>query len=126
MLSYGTLMPNTKSAKKVVRSSARKRQFNNLWKNRVKNSIKNLESILKTGKGDADILNKELSVLQKALDKATKNKVIHKNKANRLKSRYPNKIAALNKGTKTKNTEKSTKGKEGAKKGKGTTPGKKS
>jgi len=126
MLSYGTLMPNIKSAKKAVRSSSRKRQFNNFWKNRVKGSIKNLDKVLKTGKVDTDILNKELSVLQKALDKATKNNVMHKNKANRLKSRYANKIAALNKGTKTKTVQKSAKGKESAKKGSGTIPGIKS
>lgn len=119
-------MPNIKSAKKAVRSSSRKRQFNNFWKRRIKNSIKNLDNTLKTGKVDTDILNKELSVLQKVLDKATKNNVIHKNKANRLKSRYANKITALNKGTKTKSTAKSTKEKESAKKGTGTARGKKS
>jgi hypothetical protein len=78
-----------------------------------------LESSIKTEKADTDILNKKLSVLQKALDKASKNSVIHKNKANRLKSRYANKIAALNKSTKTKSTKSSAKGKESEKKGSG-------
>ncbi len=78
-------MPNTKSAKKARRSSLRKRQFNSFWKYRIKNSIKTLKSNLQTKKVDVDILNSDLMVLQKVLDKAAKNKVIHKNKANRLK-----------------------------------------
>ena len=49
---------------------------------------------MQTKKVDIDILNKELSVLQKVLDKASKNKVIHKNKAARLKSRYAKKVSA--------------------------------
>jgi len=110
-------MPNTKSAKKAYRASLRKRQQNNFWRNKVSKAIKDLELNIKTDKADTDILNKKLSVLQKALDKAAKNSVIHKNKANRLKSRYANRITALNKPTKTKSTKTSAKGKESAAKG---------
>ncbi|MFC1622258.1 30S ribosomal protein S20 [Patescibacteria group bacterium] len=87
-------MPNTKSAKKALRGSNRKRLYNAFWKKRIKSSTKNLERALATKKASTDILNKELVVLQKALDKAIKKDVIHKNKANRLKSRYAKKIAA--------------------------------
>ena len=90
-------MPNTKSARKAVRSSARKRQFNSYWRKKVKESVKAVKNNVENKKVDAVILNKELLVLQKVLDKASKNNVIHKNKAKRLKSRYAKKIAALSK-----------------------------
>lgn len=102
-------MPNTKSAKKAVRSSLRKRQFNKYWKNKVKDSVKSLKENIENKQVDADILNKELMALQKVLDKAAKNNVIHKNKANRLKSRYAKKITALGKRKNTSKKESSTK-----------------
>jgi ribosomal protein S20 len=85
MLSYKAIMPNTKSAKKAVRGSERKRRHNMFWKKRIKDATKAL------------IAGKEsvtLSDLQKALDKATKENVIHKNKANRLKSKYAKRFSA--------------------------------
>lgn len=94
MLSYAASMPNIQSAKKALRGSAKKRQYNNFWKNRLKAALKTLKSTLETKKAGVDILNKDLSVFQKLLDKASKNNVIHKNKANRLKSRYAKKISA--------------------------------
>ena len=101
MLSYATSMPNTRSAKKAVRSSLRKRQFNNYWKNKIKESAKTLRNNIENKKVDADILSKEFIVLQKVLDKSAKNHVVHKNKAKRLKARYAKKIAALTKGKNT-------------------------
>jgi small subunit ribosomal protein S20 len=118
MLSYATLMPNTRSAKKALRSSLRKRKFNNFWKKRIKESMKTLDDILETKNNDAAILNKNLTALQKVLDKAAKNNVIHKNKAKRLKSRYAKRITAQNKG---KAAEKSS----SPKKSKGSSSGKK-
>lgn len=95
-------MPNIKSAKKALRSSLRKKQYNNFWKNRIKRSLKTLKGNLETKGTSTDILNENLAVLQKILDKASKNKVIHKNRANRLKSRYAKKITAY--GGKAKKT----------------------
>ena len=106
-------MANTKSAKKALRSSVRKRQFNSLWKSRIKNSMKTLNKNLKTKKVDVAILNSDLMVLQKVLDKAAKNDVIHKNKANRLKSRYAKRISAQTEGKPSKNTAKKDSGKRG-------------
>jgi small subunit ribosomal protein S20 len=94
MLSYGSLMPNIKSAKKALRSSLRKRQYNNFWKNRIKQAEKSLSDKIETKDTGIDILNAGLTALQKALDKAAKNNVIHKNKANRIKSGYAKKITA--------------------------------
>lgn len=95
-------MPNTKSAKKALRSSLRKRKFNNFWKKRIKEIRRELDDNLKTKNKGTDILNKNLMALQKVLDKAAKNKVIHQNKAKRLKSRYAKRISAQSKDKNTK------------------------
>jgi len=87
-------MSKTNSAKKAVRQSIKKRAHNLFWKGRVRNATKSLKKSLAAKTPNADILKVSESALQKALDKATKNRVIHKNKANRLKSRYAKKIAA--------------------------------
>ncbi|HLB51341.1 hypothetical protein A3F07_00155 [candidate division WWE3 bacterium RIFCSPHIGHO2_12_FULL_38_15] len=92
MLSYAGDMPNTMSAAKALRQSNKKRQHNLFWKKRISDVRKQISRLLQTKNLNADILNKELSLLAKALDKAAKEKVIHKNKANRLKSRYARKI----------------------------------
>ena len=85
-------MPNTKSAIKAVRSSGRKQKHNLFWKGKFKASIKSIKSGLADGE-DKKILNEKFLILQKTLDKASKEKVIHKNKANRLKSIYAQKIS---------------------------------
>jgi small subunit ribosomal protein S20 len=87
-------MANTKSAEKALRQSYKKKAHNLYWKGKIKAVAKNINRTLDTKNTDSDILNKELTAFQKVLDKAAKNKVIHKNKANRLKSRYAKKISA--------------------------------
>ena len=81
-------MPNTMSSKKALRQSRRKRSHNLFWKNRVKIVVKDLKDSLQTKGATLDILKEKESLLQKYLDKAAKEKVIAKNKANRLKSKY--------------------------------------
>jgi len=87
-------MPNIKSAKKALRQSIKKRQHNLYWKRQIKTAVKSLKQNLENDPKNTDILKKEEVGLQKVLDKAAKNKVIHKNKANRLKSRFAKKISA--------------------------------
>jgi len=84
-------MANTSSAKKAVRSSHKKQIHNLGWKKRIKTAIKNLQNLIKDGKSQED-LNKSLTLAQKVLDKASKEKVMHKNKVNRIKSKLANKI----------------------------------
>jgi len=88
-------MPNTKSAKKAVRSSLKKRDHNQLWKNRIKSALKVLKKTVADKVTDSKVIAEQLTILQQAVDKATKEKVIHKNKANRLKSNYARKTAKL-------------------------------
>lgn len=87
-------MANTKSAKKNIRASAKKRSHNNMWEKRFKTAAKSLFKSIK-GKEEESIIKEKFRVLQKVLDKAAKEKVIHKNKANRVKSKYALKVSAL-------------------------------
>jgi small subunit ribosomal protein S20 len=94
MLLYIPLMANTKSAKKNIRSSAKKKAHNDMWEGRFKSAKKSLSKSLSAG-DDLKVVNEKFVALQKSLDKAAKEKTIHKNKANRVKSKYARKIAAL-------------------------------
>jgi small subunit ribosomal protein S20 len=95
-------MANTASAKKNIRSSARKKAHNTMWKKAVREIVKSIKAEIATKSAKIEDLTKKLHALQKAADKAVKEKVIHKNKSNRLKSIYARKISALFSGTTTK------------------------
>lgn len=76
-------MTNIKGSQKALKQSKTRRELNNS----IKSKIKTLLRSLKTNGKTPDILNENYKELQSVLDKASKNKVIHKNKAARLKSR---------------------------------------
>ena len=78
-------MPNIKSAKKRVLTSARKCNENTLVDSRMKNSIKKLEKLVKNGSKEESV--KELNVTLKNIDKAENAGLIKKNNAGRKKSR---------------------------------------
>jgi len=96
-------MANTKSAKKAVRSSNKKKLHNLGWKKRIKSAIRNFSDLVKSAGSSSD-LTKSLSMAQKALDKAAKENVIHKNKANRLKSKLAVKLNSNAKSATTKSS----------------------
>ena len=77
-------MPITKSAKKAIRVSSRKKGYNDLLKRKMKEVTKKIEKTVKTDKKEAE---KILSVAFSAIDKAAKRGVIKKNNAARKKSR---------------------------------------
>lgn len=77
-------MAITKSAKKAIRSSERKRVFNVRRKRQVGRALKDVQAV--TGKS-RDEQKEALRLAQKALDKAVKTGVIKKNTASRKKSR---------------------------------------
>ncbi len=78
-------MPNTKSAERRMRSSARKHLSNQSAKNRLKTLQRSFLAIAATGKKDeATVAYRAVS---SAFDKAAKQGVIHKATANRKKSR---------------------------------------
>lgn len=77
-------MPITKSAKKAIRGSLRKKAFNDARKRAMKEIIKKVEKIAKTSKDEA---RKMLSIAFATIDKAAQKGVIKKNNAARKKSR---------------------------------------
>lgn len=86
-------MPNTSSAKKAMRGSARKRVINLLTINKYKDAVKAVRQAVVGKKQDEAV--KLLSAAFKQLDKAAKKHVIHSNKAARLKSRLSKAIAKM-------------------------------
>ncbi|MES2315181.1 MAG: 30S ribosomal protein S20 [Patescibacteria group bacterium] len=77
-------MPITKSAKKAIRGSLRKKAFNDRRMRAMKDIIKKVEKLAKTNKADAA---KMLSGAFQAIDKAAKINVIKRNNAARKKAR---------------------------------------
>jgi small subunit ribosomal protein S20 len=78
-------MPNTKSAERRMRNSARKHLANHSVKSRLKTLQRSFLSIAASGKKEeAAIAYRDMS---SAFDKAAKTGIIHKATANRKKSR---------------------------------------
>lgn len=88
-------MPNTQSAKKALRSSSRKRQYNLIAKYKIKNSLKEFRKALEI---DPSSYHATLSKAFSALDKAVKSNLIHRNKADRKKSRLALKVTKILRG----------------------------
>ncbi|WP_029215069.1 30S ribosomal protein S20 [Kallotenue papyrolyticum] len=77
-------MANTKSAKKRVRSDARKRLRNLMVRSRVKTFIRKAEEAIRAGDASAA---EAVRLACSELDKAATKGVIHRNNAARRKSR---------------------------------------
>lgn len=78
-------MPNIKSAKKRMRSNAKKADVNTLITASMKTAVKKFEKEIKAGNKEAASNN--LNIAVQRVDKACASGKIHKNKAARLKSR---------------------------------------
>ena len=78
-------MPHTKSAEKRNRQTDKRNLRNRLVKKNLKASLRDAQDAIKVG--DATKTAAAVVVANKRLDKAAAHKNIHKNKANRLKSR---------------------------------------
>jgi small subunit ribosomal protein S20 len=85
-------MPNTKSAKKRHQQSLVRRERNRAVKSSLKTQIRKTLEKLKDGK--IPEAQAELSTTAKKLDKAAAAKIIHPNRAARLKSRLSHRIKA--------------------------------
>jgi small subunit ribosomal protein S20 len=84
-------MPNTKSAERRMRNSARKNLHNRSIKSRIHTLEKNYLELLSAGKKEDAA--KELRVLSSAFDKAVKSGVVHRAIADRKKSRLALRLA---------------------------------
>lgn len=78
-------MANTNSAKKAIRSSARKNSYNKETKNKYKLAKKTVRDALT--KGEVSVAKEGLDNAYKQIDKAAKKGIIKKNTAARYKSR---------------------------------------
>lgn len=83
-------MPNTTSAKKAMRGSARKHTYNLKTKEKFKTAVKAVKKSVEAKQEEAAL--KALEAAFSALDKAAKKKVVHKNTASRRKSRLAKSI----------------------------------
>lgn len=78
-------MPNIKSAKKRMRSNAKKAEVNTLVTSSMKTAIKKFEKEVKAG--NKEEASNKLNIALQRVDKAMTSGLVHKNKAARLKSR---------------------------------------
>ncbi|MDD3241386.1 MAG: 30S ribosomal protein S20 [Bacilli bacterium] len=78
-------MPNIKSAKKRVKTSATKNLINTYGKSSMKTAVKNAEKAVKNGSKEEIVANANIAI--KRIDKALSSGLIHKNKAARQKSK---------------------------------------
>jgi len=84
-------MPNLPNAKKALRQSKKREAHNRQYKNRIKKVARKIDDFLREGKKQE--AEKLLPIYFKAIDKAAKVHILHKNTANRRKSLYARKIA---------------------------------
>jgi small subunit ribosomal protein S20 len=78
-------MPNTKSAERRMRGSARKQQHNRSIKSSLRRVEKDYRALITAGKKDEAA--KALPAVHSALDKAVKSGVLNRPAVNRKKSR---------------------------------------
>lgn len=89
-------MAEKEKKKRIHKTTAQKRHAQSLRRN-LANRIRRSEiKTLKT-KFESDLNINTMSQLVHAIDKAAKTNIIHKNKANRLKSKLSRKLAAAKK-----------------------------
>ena len=86
-------MPIIKSAKKRVKVSEKKTAQNREWKDKLKNSIKDLEKIIDSG--DKEAAAEQLKETKRVIDKAVSRNILHKNNAARKKSRLTKNVNNL-------------------------------
>ncbi|MGM0419492.1 MAG: 30S ribosomal protein S20 [Bacillota bacterium] len=80
-------MPIIESAKKRVRSSAKKAERNRYWKSEMKLAIKNFKKLMEEENFSQEEAEEKLSHAYKMIDKAVRHNIIHENNGARKKSR---------------------------------------
>ena len=86
-------MPNIKSAKKRMRSNAKKTGVNTLVTSSMRTAVKNFEK--EANAGNKEEASNKLNIAIQRVDKAMSTGKIHKNKAARLKSRLTKTMNAM-------------------------------
>ena len=85
-------MPHTKSSKKALRVSERRRDYNKPVKSQVKTYVKRAEQLISSN--ELESASEAVKRAIAALDKAAQKGVIHPNNAARRKSRLMKKLNA--------------------------------
>lgn len=92
-------MPQTKSHLKDIKIISRNRSRNKKYKLAIKNMIRyyiaSLQNTDKTSKDSLSKYHSNLASAYKAIDKAVKKKVLHKNTASRKKSSLANMLKTM-------------------------------
>ncbi len=83
-------MPNTKSAKKQLRKSLKRRERNKWYRGRARNLSKRILRLIQ--QGDIETARALLPEAYAAIDKAAKVGVFHRNAAARYKSRLARRL----------------------------------
>jgi small subunit ribosomal protein S20 len=86
-------MPNTKSAERRMRNSARKRLHNRSIKSRLHSLERTYSQLLNAGKKEDAV--KAFRDISSAFDKAAKSGVVHRSQASRKKSRLAARLARV-------------------------------
>ncbi|MCS7303539.1 MAG: 30S ribosomal protein S20 [Thermoguttaceae bacterium] len=86
-------MPHTKSAKKRLRQNLKRRARNRAVKSALKTQIRKVREAIQAG--DLSKAEAEFRLAAKKADQAAAKRIIHPNKAARIKSRLAAKIRAL-------------------------------
>lgn len=83
-------MPNIKSAIKRVKTNDKRRAHNATIKSSMRTAVKKVEALV--ANNDVEAAKTAYTDAAKRLDKAAQNGIIHKNAANRQKSRLAKKV----------------------------------
>ncbi len=85
-------MPQLSAGKKALRTNARRRAVNDIWRRKMKAATKTIREALMAK--NSDLAKQELSKTESIIDRAAKRNIIHPNKAARKKSRLRKSVAA--------------------------------
>ena len=87
-------MPHTRSAKKQLRKTEKRRLRNRMTMKALKTQLKKVAAAAAAGSTSPDALRKEYNLAVKKLDKAAAKRVIHPNLAARKKSQLARLVRA--------------------------------
>lgn len=88
-------MPNTKSAKKALKVSEKKRSRNRRYSSLTKETVKALEALLASEKKDMAKITEALSAVYSRIDTLAKKNIIQSNTADRRKSAFAKLVQSI-------------------------------
>ena len=88
-------MPTIKSAKKRIKTAAKKKKVNQKWKIKLKDALSEMENVI--AEGSKEEAEEKLQETYKIIDQAASKDLIHKNNAARKKSKYAKQVENMDK-----------------------------